>query len=89
MSVDNAKSWRLAAVTHRTAPNAYGKHWGWVWWELEVPIADLLTSPTQEIMCRAWDSCQNTQPNTFTWVSWPDLARRCCQGAAAHRGAVV
>ena len=27
--------------------------------------ADLLTCP--EICCRAWDSCMNTQPNTFTW----------------------
>lgn len=27
--------------------------------------AELLTTP--EIMCRAWDSSMNTQPNTFTW----------------------
>lgn len=27
--------------------------------------AELLTCP--EIMCRAWDSSMNTQPNTFTW----------------------
>lgn len=29
------------------------------------PAAELLTTP--EIMCRAWDSSMNTQPNTFTW----------------------
>lgn len=27
--------------------------------------AELLTTP--EIICRAWDSSMNTQPNTFTW----------------------
>lgn len=31
------------------------------------PAAELLTCP--EIICRAWDSCMNTQPNTFTWCA--------------------
>ena len=30
-----------------------------------LPAAELLTCP--EVICRAWDSCMNTQPNTFTW----------------------
>ena len=101
LSLDDGKSWRLAEVTHRTPPNAYGRHWAWVWWSIEVPIGGcgrlpasshaaaprgglpqapslpvgpFLTSPapaellaTPEIICRAWDSCMNTQPNTFTW----------------------
>nr|ACF22999.1 nitrate reductase [Chlorella vulgaris] len=65
LSLDDGKSWRLADVTHSTPPNAYGKHWGWVWWSIDVSIAELLTCP--EIICRAWDSSMNTQPNTFTW----------------------
>ena len=94
-------------MTHRTPPNAYGKHWAWVWWSISIPIgeqgagswrggqvltlqpladkpvnfptplrtaaavpppcaaAELLGTP--EIMCRAWDSSMNTQPNSFTW----------------------
>lgn len=30
-----------------------------------IHAADLLQS--KSVICRAWDSCMNTQPNTFTW----------------------
>lgn len=65
VSIDGCKTWRLAEVTHRTPPNKYGKHWAWVWWRLEIPHEELLG--TEEIVCRAWDSSMQTQPNTFTW----------------------
>ncbi|KAI7840579.1 hypothetical protein COHA_005732 [Chlorella ohadii] len=81
LSLDDGKSWRLAQVTHSTAPNAYGKHWAWVWWSLEVPIAELLTCP--EIMCRAWDSSMNTQPNTFTW-NVMGMMNNCCYRVKVH-----
>jgi nitrate reductase (NAD(P)H) len=32
---------------------------------LNIPMAELLQC--REVICRAWDSCMNTQPNTFTW----------------------
>lgn len=38
MSLDGAKSWQLAEIHRACAPNAYGKHWAWVHWELRVPI---------------------------------------------------
>ena len=65
VSIDGCKTWRLAEVTHRHPPNAYGKHWAWVWWSIRIPQDDLLGA--EEIVCRAWDAAQNTQPNTFTW----------------------
>ena len=65
LSLDEGATWKLAEITHRTAPNAAGKHWAWVWWELRVPMAELLQS--REVCCRAWDATMNTQPNTFTW----------------------
>jgi nitrate reductase (NAD(P)H) len=65
LTLDDGKSWRLADIVKRAEPNEYGKHWGWVWWEIDVPVADLLA--TREMACRAWDHTQNTQPNTFTW----------------------
>lgn len=65
VSIDGFKTWRLAEITHRHSPNKYGKHWAWVWWSIDIPHNELLG--TDEIVCRAWDSAQNTQPNTFTW----------------------
>ena len=38
MSLDGAKSWQLAEIRRACAPNAFGKHWAWVHWELRVPI---------------------------------------------------
>ncbi len=38
VSLDGAKSWQLAEIHRACAPNAYGKHWAWVHWELRVPI---------------------------------------------------
>jgi nitrate reductase (NAD(P)H) len=65
ISTDDGATWKLADITHRAAPNAAGKHWAWVWWQLNIPMAELLQC--REVICRAWDSCMNTQPNTFTW----------------------
>ncbi|KAG7671215.1 hypothetical protein Ndes2437B_g03830 [Nannochloris sp. 'desiccata'] len=65
ISIDDGATWKLADITHRAAPNAAGRHWAWVWWEMKIPMAELLQC--REVMCRAWDSCMNTQPNTFTW----------------------
>ena len=65
VSIDGCKTWRLADITTRHPPNKYGKHWAWVWWHIGIPHDELLG--TEEIVCRAWDSAQNTQPNTFTW----------------------
>ena len=65
LSLDDGATWKLADVTHRAKPNAAGRHWAWVWWEIGVPVAELLQC--REVQCRAWDSCMNTQPNTFTW----------------------
>ena len=65
VSIDGCKTWRLAEVTKRTPPNKYGKHWAWVFWSINIPHEELLG--TEEIVCRAWDSSMQTQPNTFTW----------------------
>ena len=40
LSLDDGKTWRLAEQTHTTPPNAYGKHWAWVWWSIGVPICE-------------------------------------------------
>jgi len=46
-------------------PNAHGKYWTWVHWSLEVTTADLFTAT--EVVCRAYDVSQNTQPAALTW----------------------
>lgn len=65
ISIDGCKTWRLAEISSRHPPNKYGKHWAWVWWKIVINHDELVG--TEEIVCRAWDSAQNTQPNSFTW----------------------
>lgn len=40
LSLDDGKTWRLADVTQRAPPNAAGRHWAWVWWEISVPMGE-------------------------------------------------
>lgn len=47
-------------------PTVYGKYWTWVHWELEVSTLDFLTC--KNVICRAWDWAQNTQPAELTWT---------------------
>ncbi len=60
VSLDGAASWRQARIAKREDRHATDKHWCWVLWELEVPVADLAAAG--EVRCRAWDDCMNTQP---------------------------
>lgn len=39
ISIDDGATWKLADITHRAAPNAAGRHWGWVWWEMNIPMS--------------------------------------------------
>lgn len=47
-------------------PTEHGKYWTWVHWELEVNTMDLFMAT--EVVCRAWDASQNTQPAALTWT---------------------
>jgi hypothetical protein len=47
-------------------PNEHGRYWTWVHWELEVTTMDLFMAT--EVVCRAWDAAQNTQPDALTWT---------------------
>jgi nitrate reductase (NAD(P)H) len=44
VSLDCAKSWQLADIRRAGPPNAYGKHWAWVHWELRIPLCESLIS---------------------------------------------
>jgi nitrate reductase (NAD(P)H) len=65
ISLDGCQTWRLANIHRYEKPTQHGKYWCWVFWSIDVPLADLMRAP--ELVCRAWDSAMNTQPNTFTW----------------------
>lgn len=79
LSLDNGKSWRLADVTHRAAPNAYGKHWAWVWWSLEVPIGEWLfrwSLGMRALALLTWTGWQNAEQQgssnqvPHAWLHW-------------------
>nr|AAT72293.1 nitrate reductase [Dunaliella viridis] len=65
ISLDGAQTWRLANIRRFAEPNEYGKHWCWVHWDIDVPIFDFFGP--REMLLRAWDETQNTQPATITW----------------------
>lgn len=74
VSIDGAKSWRMAAVDYpeermSVAPD-YGRYWCWSFWELEVTKGELLAcalTGSKEIAVRAWDSANNLQPEVRAW----------------------
>lgn len=47
-------------------PNVANKYWTWVHWELPVETSQFFTAT--EVVCRAWDESQNTQPAVLTWT---------------------
>ena len=67
ISLNKGKSWDVAklyydpsAIRHQT------KHWCWTLWEF--PVTDIATlMRSEEIIVRAWDSCQNCQPEKLNW----------------------
>ena len=69
VTLDGGASWFLVKdgdVTHPpNTPNKAGKYWGWCFWKITVPTADLLKAPN--VQCRAWDAAMNTQPSNLTW----------------------
>jgi nitrate reductase (NAD(P)H) len=65
ISLDEGNLWRLAEIKRFEKPNAYGKHWCWVHWDISIPTFDFLSS--KELLVRAWDEDMNTQPAAITW----------------------
>jgi nitrate reductase (NAD(P)H) len=66
VSLDGGVCWEVADIERKERPNPYGMYWCWIWWTLQVPVADLLDC--KEIWCRAWDDANNPQPNDPTWT---------------------
>lgn len=65
ISLNNGKVWRQAIIHRFEKPNPFGKYWCWIFWELNVNIIEF--TRCDEILLRAWDSSQNTQPAELTW----------------------
>ncbi|TYZ62759.1 hypothetical protein PybrP1_004158 [[Pythium] brassicae (nom. inval.)] len=65
VTVDDGASWEDCRITYKEKPNAFGKMWCWVQYELELPLRRLIQA--SEVCVRAWDSSMNTQPEFPTW----------------------
>ncbi|KAF9349415.1 hypothetical protein BGX34_001812 [Mortierella sp. NVP85] len=67
ISLDSGQSWRMAQLEHPEEANLPGGHRDWCWrlWSLDVPVKDLFGC--EELVCRAWDVNNNTQPQTAPW----------------------
>lgn len=60
VSLDKGKTWLISAIIRHEEPTEHGKYWCWVFWEVQVPILDLLRA--EEICSRAVDISNNLQP---------------------------
>ena len=65
VSTDGGTHWELANLDRKEEPTDYGMHWCWTWWDFELKVADLVGC--KEVMCRAWDESNSTQPDRPTW----------------------
>ncbi len=65
VSFDNGQTWERTTVEHPEKPTEYGKYWCWCFWKYSASMAQLANCG--EVVCRAWDGCQNTQPKDITW----------------------
>ncbi|ORY92010.1 Oxidoreductase, molybdopterin-binding domain-containing protein, partial [Syncephalastrum racemosum] len=79
-SIDGGETWLLCTLERPDAatlaclfggelrgPSYYqrSRQWAWTRWHVDIPRIDLLTA--QEMVVRAWDESQNTQPEKLTW----------------------
>lgn len=65
VSTDGGAHWELAEIDRKEQPTDYGMYWCWTWWNYSLKVADLVGC--KEIICRAWDESNNTQPLQPTW----------------------
>ncbi|KAJ3258044.1 hypothetical protein HK104_007007 [Borealophlyctis nickersoniae] len=66
VSMDDGVTWELVdELTYGFEPRHGDKYWCWFLWEHKVEVGRLLGA--KEVMVRAWDSAQNTQPKEITW----------------------
>jgi len=65
ISTDGGVHWNLADIDYKEKPTTYEMYWCWTWWTFKVKVADFIGC--KEIMCRAWDEANMTQPNDPTW----------------------
>ncbi len=60
VSLDGGLTWLISRITRGEEPSEYGKHWCWVFWQVQVPLTSLFAA--EELRCRAVDSSNNAQP---------------------------
>ncbi|RLN52040.1 hypothetical protein BBJ28_00018888 [Nothophytophthora sp. Chile5] len=65
VTVDDGATWQLANIIYDEKPNAYGKMWCWVHYELSVTVSSLVGA--KEVCVRAWDRSMNLMPEFPTW----------------------
>lgn len=66
VSLDEGGSWLFAERQFPEYPIRHGnRFWAWVFWEVEVELADLVRAPS--IMVRCSDAGKNMQPRDFKW----------------------
>jgi len=66
VSLDGGESWLFAARELPEYPIRHGsKFWTWVFWSVEVELADLVRAPSVVVRCS--DAGKNMQPREFKW----------------------
>jgi nitrate reductase (NAD(P)H) len=95
VSLDEGKSWLFAAREFPEYPVRHGnKFWAWVFWDVEVELADLVKAPGVVVRCSG--AGKNMQPKEFQWNvmgmmnnSWYTVKAEIELGGEDHSPAVV
>ena len=65
VSTNGGVHWNLATLNRKKRPTEHGMFWCWVWWAINLPVADLVGC--HEIWYCSFDSSNNLQPDRQTW----------------------
>lgn len=65
ITLDDGLTWLQCDITRPEKPTKYGKHWCWIFWQVDVEVVELLQA--REVAVRAWDESLNTQPKDLIW----------------------
>ncbi|KZV93843.1 molybdopterin binding oxidoreductase [Exidia glandulosa HHB12029] len=66
ISLDGGATWKYCWREFVDEPLRHGRQcWAWVFWHCDVTYSELVN--TKEVIVRAWDAHQTTQPENISW----------------------
>ena len=85
VTLDDGVSWRLADIKRFEKPNAAGKYWCWVHYELSVPVGAFGSKLFCKAKCTDLISILTIMiTNQIVWYNWFGMISNLYHGAMSH-----